>query len=364
MSEGQTRLTRHVAISPLDVLFFRDGRAFDPGSTVSSGLPLPHTLAAAFRSHLMAQSGCDFAKLGTAIAGGATLRAALADQTETMAGIADLRLEGPWLADGDTTLLPVPANLRENKDTRGIIRLDPLKETIEGLDPDSGLLPLWHRSTARHKKLDGYLSADVLGEVLAGSTPDRDSVVSSDALYMLEPRTGIAIGPDRQTAADGMIYAAALLRLHSGVRFVATLHGLPPPLASIFEHPFTMRWGGESRHVRVEPLTQPPLASADTLPHREPERRLLYLATPAVLPRRYAGTQWRPCAAATYEAIPFSGWDLARQAPKPLRFAVPAGTVLFFDAADAVWPADTLLAEGEDRHLGFGITLTGVWNHA
>jgi CRISPR-associated protein Cmr3 len=120
--------------------------------------------------------------------------------------------------------------------------------------------------------------------------------------------------------------------------------------------------GGEGR-ARLAVLP----AAFDPWPKTTPSghNTLLLLTTP--LP---AGKDWpqpwlppalanRLAAAAVPNPLAVSGWDLARNGPKPTRFAAPAGSVFFLDA-----PADDLpasLADPDDAPLGWGRFLKGEW---
>ena len=95
-------------------------------------------------------------------------------------------------------------------------------------------------------------------------------------------------------------------------------------------------------------------------------RVLLLLTTPVVFskqwcPRLPAGTRLVAAAVTGYEA--FSGWDLARGGPKPTRFAVPAGSVYFLETSDQQALINSLAESDEDRQLGFGCVVQGVWNY-
>ena len=87
------------------------------------------------------------------------------------------------------------------------------------------------------------------------------------------------------------------------------------------------------------------------------------LTTPAPFP---AG--WRPpdldlVAAAVPGHVAVSGWDMARNGPKPTRFAVDAGAAYFcrHSPGDDERPS---LCKGEDAILGWGSFLRGVWDYA
>jgi CRISPR-associated protein Cmr3 len=74
--------------------------------------------------------------------------------------------------------------------------------------------------------------------------------------------------------------------------------------------------------------------------------------------------------------VPVSGWDLKERRPKQIRYAVPAGSVYFFDvldgpisraAAESLWLrpiGDDLDGEeaGQNDRDGYGLAVPGTWD--
>lgn len=366
MTTKNTTATLH--LDPLDGLFFRDGRPFGPGNAANSGLPMPQTLAGALRSHLMARLGCDFDALGQALKRGETLADALADQSDDLAVIAALRLSGPWLyRDNSKTgphgvMWPVPAILHQEKTEDGdgpLHLLRPLKVAPPGWDVSDAPTEraLWADTARTTEPVKGFISTDGMSDILSGKAPAQETLVKPRDLYEHDRRVGLVVGAQTNTAEDGMLYTAGFLRLAPGVRFVAELAGLTEALRKELDQGPVLSWGGERRRVRVS------LGDEALAPSHDPgsaDGACLILTTPAPLAHGWHGADWKPIAAAVPDAVVVSGWDLARRRPKPTRFAAPAGSVFFFDG-----PAPDALAGGvcddEDRRLGYGCVLTGVW---
>ncbi len=373
MTTDQT--THTLFLDPLDGLFFRDGRPFGAGNAATSGLPLPQTLAGALRSHLMARSGCDFAALGKALQGGADLKMALGNQRAELAAIADLRLSGPWLfrsdpgAEAHGVVFPVPAILHREKTGRDdgpLHLLRPLKDPPPGWEQTAAAptgKPLWVKTAQPTEAVNEFLSGAGMADVLKGQVPDRASLVYAVNLYDTDRRVGLVIGTDTNAAADGQLYTAGFLCLARGVRFVARVAGLTPCLREALEDAPVLGWGGERRQARVS-LEDADIPGWPTPPDpADADGTCLILTTPAPLANGWHGADWKPVAAAVPTPVAVSGWDLARRRPKPTRFAAPAGSVFLFDG-----PAPEALAngvcDGEDRRLGYGCVLKGVWRHA
>jgi CRISPR-associated protein Cmr3 len=372
-------------LDPLDTLFFRDGRPFGAATRASSGQPLPQTLAGAVGTALLQKYGCDFAALAAALQqrrgpGGA----AELEQAVARAGgppwVARLRVRGPWLArtlegNGLDVLVPAPAILHRVKGGRGsadqrVYRLAPASADLPGwrescLPDQQGLRPLWLRHAEPTEAAGGYLAGAGLRCFLAGSADlAAEHLVRPDDLFGFDHRTGIEINADRLTAKEGSIYGASFLALRPAVRLYAEVE-LPddaPAGAEAFAHIPTLAFGGEGKRVAVVAKVPPVFAGLDRTPSAPGEKPLLLLTTPGLF-----RDGWRPgclrdrlAAAAVPGAVAVSGWDLARNGPKPTRFAAAAGSVYFLkDPLDA-WPPSLCDDPGDGRQ-GWGCYVKGVW---
>lgn len=385
-------------LEPLDVLFFRDGRPFGAATRAGTASPLPQTLAGAICTALLRQHDCDFDKLGRLTretAGG--LRAGveplggLFEQCGSPRWIAEVAVRGPWLgripcgradpACGPSrasceVLVPTPASVFAPKKGREgkLQTLRPLtnrqlpgwSETPQG---QRGLRPLWVRDRAVGEPAAGYLTPQGLRAFLRGETVPQDERLEWSDLTDIDHRTGIAIEPNRLTAAESMIYGASFLSLKRGVELGPDKHRFDvvfyaevvvPNVAG--ESPLdglqTLAWGGEGRRVAVR--------VTDPFPWQEYEstggKPLLALTTPGLFadPARPAILNGQLVAAAVPGSVAVSGWDLARGGPKPNRFAAAAGSVYFLDRLPDSLPA-SLCDEAFDAQQGWGCYVKGTW---
>ena len=71
MANSNTQLLQ-LALDPVDGLFFRDARPFEPTTHAASGLPMPQTLAGAVRTLLLERHKVDFGQLGKLMKKGAS----------------------------------------------------------------------------------------------------------------------------------------------------------------------------------------------------------------------------------------------------------------------------------------------------
>jgi CRISPR-associated protein Cmr3 len=255
----------------------------------------------------------------------------------------------------------MPATVVEVVGEEGeLARLDPLKEALPGWrPPEPGMLPLWRRDRRPGKRAEGFLTLDGLRVFLEGGVPKMGQVLRPDELYGFDYRTGIEFDGGARTAKKGGIYGVRLLVLKESVSLYAELMGPPEVLSSLSTgKDVLLPLGGEGRRVAVRRTV--PVEWPSVRPATPGEGLLLLLTTPGL----FGG--WRPLglgliAAAVPGSDAVSGWDLARGAPKPNRFAVPAGSVYFVKEPPA--GAGGSLCASEDAALGWGGFVEGRWKH-
>jgi CRISPR-associated protein Cmr3 len=219
-----------------------------------------------------------------------------------------------------------------------------------------------------------------------------------------DTRVHVSIDKDRLTFREGHLFAATGRAFGPAVR-------RPKPGAEHLEEcpetailcrvrvPEALRWrperafvpiGGERRHARLEPepaLAANPWVMPEALAQAlAGQRRFrLQLVTPAIFrhgwrpgwltprrdndpPEQLRGLELSLRAMVAGRRVAISGWDVTHHCEKPLRYAVPAGSVLFFEAsrpltheeARRLWLVP--IADGaRNRRDGFGLALPGVW---
>lgn len=201
--------------------------------------------------------------------------------------------------------------------------------------------------------LSGFISLQGMAQFIAGEIPHADQFCAAEKLYQFEERTGIGIQAQAQSAEDGQIYSVRLLRLQPNIGFYAEMQ-LPDDLQKLLPaENWLFPWGGEGRRVVaqvIEPVTWPTVSS------RNRGSKLVVLTTPLLTntPDLLAGLQ--PKALALLPWQPVSGWDLALGGPKPLRWVLPAGSVIYFSHEHTI-PA---LCLPDVAQMGWGVTLEGV----
>lgn len=349
-----------LTLIPLDVLFFRDGRPFDAESRAESGLPTPQVVAGALRTALLEAHGARFNERQRSLTFGDFV-AAVCKQAPW---IAKVRFRGPWLvrmhkeepAAVDTVLVPAPAILHRAKKPGGgdVVRLKPLApgKSLPGWKGTGR--PLWAAAEAATEPVGGFLTLDGLKKFLADKDVAAADIVRPDELYTFDNRTGLEINAQRLAAEEGRLFGVRFLVLKEHLRFLVEVDLPDEAPADAFAGVSFVSLGGEGRRARIERAEPVIWPETTTGPNR-----LLLMATPGLfggaIPKALDG---RLTAAAVPAPVAVSGWDLARQGPKPTRFAAPAGSVYFLNDNDDV------SLNSADPELGFGVTLTGGWTDA
>jgi CRISPR-associated protein Cmr3 len=348
-----------LALTPLDVLFFRDGRPLEGGYRATSGLPMPQTVAGAVRTFALEQAGCDFDALSGAVRRGVGFREALDQQG--LASLADIRVRGPWLAEAGQVLVPMPATLhREGKksDTTPFVRLDPMASGLPGTV--GGLAPLWPRSRKRTDRAQGWLTPKGLSGFLGGEVPAPEDARTHRDLFEVDPRTGIGIDAVAGTTEEGLIYLADYLAFRPGIELIVEVGG-PRELGGLFAaRRWTLPLGGQGR--RVVAVARPPVPWPKPAAPRPGGGRLLLVTTPAPFGTGALPEGLSLAAASVPGHVAFSGWDLARNGPKPTRFAAAAGSVLFLSPGAAA-PDGPSLCAADDAAIGWGCFVQGAWQY-
>lgn len=350
-------------LDALDTLFFRDGRPFNAASRAESTLPSPQSLTGALRTWLMRLMDLDFQRFSAHIRDGASFADALGEQGAAFRAIAELQVKGPWLAQltetgVETLFLPVPAALKQIKDgndTNAWVRSAPLQRALPGWNPPlSGMLPIWTTERRPVEAASGFVTLDGMKAFLEGRIPKPDQKRQASELFAFEERTGLQIDARSQAAQEGLIYAIKLLRLAPGIGFYARVN-VPDALQSHFQEPATLPWGGEGRRVlcqQTELIKQDTKIQAPVSP-----LALRVFTTPCLVESPDVLSQWRPLAAALLPWQGISGWDLALGGPKPLRWLLPAGSVLYFKSEQAI---PRTFCSPEAEQIGWGHYLEGV----
>ena len=376
-------------VSALAPLHFGDGRPFaasEGNETHARSLlmPLPSSFAGFVRTQYARGSGLNLGNL------------------EVLRQLHGLPVYGPVLFLDGQSYFPAPLDAIYSSDNPGspAKRLRPVKQGAGGTDLPQGMLPLKPAQAVKAGPGPALWSRREIEKWLIGN----GSVSPKEAEPAEEIRVHVKINPERRSAEDGMLYSVAYRNLAAHVSRdeikIWTLRGRVklPAGAAVEELGFL---GGERRPVHLRLLDglsehwwDVPERIKQTFEQGELFARgnklvRMVLVTPALfsggwkpgwiersgtgekhLPRGLAKVRLRLVAAAVGRRQPVSGWSLRENRPKPVRWAVPAGSVYFFEVEDGD-PAAVLESwlrpisdEEQDRKDGFGLAVWGVGSYA
>lgn len=391
---------------PDDLLFFRDGKPSTRGNDHylrSLFPPHPATLYGALRTRRLADGNVDLSGLnGRTWAG--RVGEVLAAEVGAWGGFGSLELRGPWLVRDGEPLLPAPLDLgllfgpapstRESAPISAVVRFLPslgnserrwshplaLLKPFQRRDKSDGRWASWEPPAA------GIEPASTSGWFLrpagfaawsAGSTPDPEHFVRASDLWVDEARTGVGLQAGTRTSETGQLYTFGFIRLRQGVALGFEVRG------SALQVGGRVRLGGEGRTALLETGPVFPAFPALPAPALEAGGDLiaLALASPSIsnsgswppgfsatnLDGILHGDRFRLVAAAVPGLVPIGGWDLANGRSKPLRRAIPAGSVFFLQPEEgAAGAARSLhgkpLTDTQDAldKQGFGLAVAGV----
>ncbi|MGQ9918069.1 MAG: type III-B CRISPR module-associated Cmr3 family protein [Bryobacteraceae bacterium] len=345
----------YLFLEPVDVLFLRANKSFgDPGSYGESMVPpWPSVIAGALRSRMLADSDIDLAEfaadrarhpeIGTPSSPGRFELCAAHLAQRSAQGVVDPLFPLPLdlvaeTSGGVTTVLAArPVELPPALRSSYPLPMHPVVAQSKRGKPAAGL----------------WLKRAGWQEYLNGKVPGAGQLVSSSDLWKPDPRTGIGLDAHTRSVEEGRLFtaeAAAFRQQHHGAGslttgFLAAVDGATPPQDGL------VRLGADGRAAVVYALPDFALPEPDFGALAASRRCRIVLATPGIFKRGWLpegveeqkgeflfdlhGVRGRLAAAAVPRAGVVSGWDLARERPKPARRAVPAGAVYWLDQLEA-----------------------------
>ena len=360
--------------TPLDTLFFRDGRPFNQGES-NAGVesqfpPSPVTMVGA-------------ARVALARANSWPGRGKWIDTTKSDLGgdgdkLDNISFSGPLLECSGEPVFPVPASLigklLEGGHPQAVARLKPGEEMRCDLGENIRLpaqdVPDGDTIEGR-KLLEGWwLSRGGLARVLNGGIPEKSDYVSQESLWKTEPKVGNQIDADKGTVVEGMLYSTDHVRLADGVTLVMGVEdslGLRNPFPDKAQVPL----GGEARSGWLEKKDAwDPLPSR---PKRTKTSGLVQYAVHVLTPldvkyppmpgQPFAGLPGTVVSACLSRAQRWGGWDSAQFEPKPMKPHLAPGSVLFMETTEDEKAIHDLHGThiGNRTTWGFGLIAIGTW---
>jgi CRISPR-associated protein Cmr3 len=319
-------------IIPLDTLFFRAGKPFTAGEDTYAEIvfpPYPSVLYGAIRSFAIAQRG----KLSALYNGGYPDIGT--DKTK-----GTLSIKGPFVVKEGIICLPAPLDSVKTED--GLRSLELSKDNAISVSDYPMPYILKYREDKKVEPPDGlFIDAISFKDYLKGKRKRFNPVKD---IYMIEPK--ISIKRERRTTEEGFLCRIPFIRMETDTSLVCEINGI-----SELANEGILKLGGEGKGARFEEIIDDPLKSIKELKLDFSNKLFkLYLATPAIfnkgwlphwidedtLEGEFGGIKLKLLTAAIGKPVPIGGWDMANNRPKPMRKAVPAGSVYYFEVVQNV----------------------------
>lgn len=358
-------------IHPNDVLMFRESRQFDAGvdHLARSMLPFPQSIAGAIRSKILARA--DFSEDAKHLVG---------FEEEEPA----FEVLGAFFWNGEE-LFRVPKDVGNSKNDAASSKDETQPFYIEPEEMRWGKreLTLFSGKSIHFKSENGFISRSPLVRYLRGELAEDElssTIVKDEDVFKHEGRVGVGIG-DTKTAEEHLFYKAEFLRLEKGVVVSVWLGEKGNDVSTYLGEEGLLKLGGEGRFAsytadNVHPLHELEAAwekMSQTINERK--RFKLYIATPTLLDKADDMCTWNikdelkeKLDVKIIKVYPLmgrpqklSGWSYVKRKPKPLRYAVPRGSIYFVKFGGTLGLSTPYLKLGELPKLGYGLTLVGVW---
>lgn len=319
-----TKKTIH--IEAIDTLFFRDGKPFSMGDDVwADGIfpPLPSVIYGAMRSAYMFQKG-------------------ITDPKQVIADTKDFKINNIYLLVNGTPYFTMPLDLVKFKDKDEneakkiyFLKREPLNT---GSNEKKEILyaPL-------RKKVDELNKGILPSNRFVHYLNYNESQIFADTLskfIISEPKIGIArdnISRTTSGEAEGKMYRVNMQRLEnaeeSKLKIAVEYENLT------LEDKGIVRLGGENKSVFYKHIDQNQVPDFHIKSESLKSDILrIYLSTPAILENGYCpkaflnSNDFELLTYAIGKPMFAGGFDMAKQAPKPMYKAVPAGSVYYLKA--------------------------------
>lgn len=344
-----------IKVDAFDTLYFRDGKPFTMGTDIwGSGIfpPYPSMLYGALRSAYFSYNNKELKNANTPN-----------DPT------GNLRITGFHLMNNDEIYFPAPLDCAKEKDANAqkVFILKPKKCLISSNCPSSHILMLDGKKKIESIP-DAWLDESSFQSYLIC---DESNITFKeiDSLITLEPKIGIGRSNATHTTEDSMLYRVAMKRMKE-TSLIIEFEGINLPEAGI------IKLGGEGRPVHYESIKDVQIKA----PEIDGNMFKLYLSTPAIfengwlpgwingnsLEGQYSGLKLRLLTASIGRVVYIGGFDMKAKEPKPMKRAVPAGSMYYFEIlsnAQNLSPINIFHGKAISDvfpEQGFGITYVGA----
>lgn len=312
-------------IDAIDSFFFRTAAPFDAGANhhaTSLFPPLPSVYAGAMRNAVSSGQADQRLKIG---------------------------YNGLMVNDHFWFPLPLDCVVREGI---GMEYLHLAKAPVSQYPLPYSLLPQEHKMS-KDTKLQGggYIEEDGLRAYLQGNELHPSMPCHAlDGVIRYENQIGIQMNPETGTSLDKHWYVIRTVR--PADRHDRKCSLVVEASGTFMDNTAILKVGGESKTAQVRPLHKEVGLQAVAA---QDKYFKLYLATPAIFkhgwlpwwinPETMEGTfsykrhsiRVRLCSAAVGRYVPVGGFGISHGKPREMRYAVPAGSVYFFEIIEGTF---------------------------
>ena len=374
-----------VFIEPNDVLFFRDGKPFEAGGDHVARLafpPSPIPFYGAIRAALIADHYASFDAFANKRGGTESVRPIVGTKDKE----GSLTIEDFGLArmtnSGIERLFPIPSDVVKVKDQSTYHILSPETNAVNVLSNMPVYLRLLGTKATSEflEAASGFLTEEGYKIYLQGQKIAATTVRKHEDVFQPEYRVGIGRNNATRSAEEGRLYSIEFARLQkkSGEEygFVLTLGGLTGLADSTWKR-MLLRLGGESRSALLQAMDYPSVTQSKPvgrmfkivfLTHAIFKQGWIpdsFIATSNAVLGELGEKTVQLIAAAVPRHVPLGGWDIANNRAKPMRRAVAAGRVYYFDSLDSPpsFRIGNIIHLGEQIQFGLGQAIIGEWDH-
>lgn len=350
-----------IKIDAIDTLFFKDGKPFNMGdeSWADGIFPPPMSvITGALRTAWFSYHPDEINKAGGD-----------GDPTD------GLKVTGMAVMIGSQVYYPAPLDMVLDR-TQKMKRLEPLQlAELKGITSSALKKTLTFPRDGKIETAQGLLVESMsLSDWLQGLERKTPYLALSELVHT-EPKTGIGRENTTRSAADGKLYRVGMrrpvTRTPNGgevkLSLIVEFTGLVLPEEGFF------KLGGEGKVARFSRYESSIIPTAPVLPDGDGKIIIkLYLMTPGIfesgsLPDLPDEIKAELVAASCGKSLRLGGYDMKQNFPKPMKLAVPAGSVYYLECerseAEKILSLNgSSLSRQEYSKQGFGIIFVGVKN--
>ncbi len=372
-----------IFIEPNDVLMFRDGKPFSGGDDhFARGFfpPTPSTIYGAIRSHILSIKSAEFESFKK---GSDNISESIREEIGTPSRSGKMKIREISIAkieDGSIVqYFPMPRDVVKNRqrEEKRLYIMSPCEKlrNVVMSDIDSNLNYLWQPIEYALENASGYLSSMDMERYLTGEGFENNAEpIEAGKVFKTDIRTGIGRNRTKRAVEKGRLYSVEYFRLNDGFGFAVEIEN-----TSLLPEKGIIRLGGDGRSARYFPTSWGHIPFEKIKEKISKTKRFkILLITPAIFKKGWlfdwidektkegsiCGVNLRLVGACVGRPVSVGGFDLAKNLPKVMKRAVPAGSVYYFELKEG--KVDSLFdnlwlnsISDEKSEEGFGIILIG-----